>query len=247
MSGNLFARRDIWDYAGYELRPNRQDLDPNLPEQIICSRCLFELPQQCFSATQLAHLNDALDIQGTKVLHGEGDFQAKCYKCIDDSKRIEYRCRFCNEWKPVWWFARSQHTRAFQQSHSQPVCMPCQDKNFENIGLSQLRLSPAPETEQMPGIGLSSRTEIRSPNLILDWDEEEGFASSSKSPPSLILDWDEKEGRLSMGDSPDSFMDWEEDKDPFRKGKEIVRRQEPLSREEIEDALRASRETEEFL
>lgn len=92
--------------------------------RIVCSQCEYELPQYLFSATQLAHLNDALDTQGTKVLHGKGDFSVKCYQCVEAGQRTEFKCRFCNEWLPGWHFARSQHAHAFQQSHSLPVSRP---------------------------------------------------------------------------------------------------------------------------
>ncbi|KAJ6096479.1 hypothetical protein N7486_007225 [Penicillium sp. IBT 16267x] len=250
MSGNQYGKRVAWGYAGYELRPNYQDLDPNLPEKIVCSGCKYELPQRDFSATQLGHLNDALDTQGPQVLGGEGDFAIKCCKCIEAAKRIEFKCRFCKEWKPEWWFARSQHAHAFRESHSLPICMTCQDENFDQVVLGRERVLPALEgpEEEVPGTGLSSRTVIKSPNLILDWDENEGLDNGGKSPPNLILDWDENEGLLSShGKSPDLPMDSGEDEGHPKTGKELVLREEPLSMEEIEEALKKSQETEKYL
>lgn len=89
--------------------------------RIICSQCEDKLSQHLFSATQLAHLNDALDIQGTKVLDGKGGVSVKCYRCVEAGKRAGFKCRFCNKWLPGWQFARSQHAHAFRQSYSLPV------------------------------------------------------------------------------------------------------------------------------
>ncbi|KAJ5792511.1 uncharacterized protein N7503_008489 [Penicillium pulvis] len=251
MSGSRWGKRGAWGYAGYELRPNRLDLDPNLPERIICSQCEYELPQRLFSATQLAHLNDALDTQGIKALDSKGDFSVKCIKCVEAGKKVEFKCRFCNEWLPGWHFARSQHTHAFQQSHSLPVCMACQDRNFGNVNPSRaVMLSlPAPpeELEEVPGMGLSSRTILpKSPNLILDWDENEGLASGRESPPNLILDWDENEGRLSIK-SPNLLLDLDESEGGSVGEEGLILKEKPLSREEVEIALRLSRETEQWL
>lgn len=129
--------------------------------------------------------------------------------------------------------------------------MACQDKNFGNVNPSRaVMLSlPAPpeELEEVPGMGLSSRTILpKSPNLILDWDENEGLTSGRESPPNLILDWDENEGRLSKK-SPNLLLDLDESEDGSVEGKEIVFKEKPLSREEVEVALRLSRETEQWL
>lgn len=97
-------------------------------------------------------------------------------------------------------------------------------------------------------MGLSSRTEIpKSPNLILDWDENEGFAGGERSPPSLLLDWDENEGLISKGMSSNLLLDSIESEGDTVRGNELVLKEKPLSREEVEVALRLSRETEQWL
>lgn len=97
-------------------------------------------------------------------------------------------------------------------------------------------------------MGLSSRTALpKSPNLILDWDENESLASGERSPPNLILDWDENEGLLSQKKSPNLLLDLDEIEGDSVKGNEVVLKEKPLSREEVEVALRLSWETEQWL
>ncbi|KAJ5759555.1 meiotic chromosome segregation protein P8B7.28c [Penicillium odoratum] len=98
-------------------------LDPNLPEIITCGICRDPRLQSDYSTAQLAALNKALDSRGLKVLVNQ-----KVAKCIDcsGSPNLEYKCRFCNEWKEIEFFARNQRLLL------EPACKDCQDSCQES-------------------------------------------------------------------------------------------------------------------
>ncbi|KAJ5647011.1 hypothetical protein N7490_003383 [Penicillium lividum] len=98
-------------------------LEPNLPEIITCGICREPRLQSEYSTAQLAALNKALDSRGMKVLVNQK--VAKCINC-SGSPNLEYKCRFCNEWKEIEFFARNQRLLL------EPACKDCQDSCQES-------------------------------------------------------------------------------------------------------------------